>query len=96
MAYGITVNTGYEIHANHPNRSGKYGLVFPAPGKLLDSLDEANAIFDEVVEQQRRLRQDFVATLNEYLRDEKTLRTESGTKHPDAIDPKAFSESANG
>jgi hypothetical protein len=88
MSYGITVNTGYPIHDRHPNRSGKYGLVYPAPGKSYTKREDAEAAFAEVVESQRKMRQEFVATLNEYTsHEEKTLKRESGERHPDAVPP---------
>lgn len=92
--YGVSVQTSYEINEENPNRAGKYALSFPEPGLLFTTLEEANAAFDEAVESERKMRQDFTVLLNSYGREEKTLRTESGKRHPDAPDPSIFSKAS--
>jgi hypothetical protein len=77
MAYGITINTSKEVVDGHPNKSGKYGLVYPAPGET-PYLNEkqANEVFEIAVSERRMLQDDFVATLNHYTsRGEETIRT---------------------
>ena len=91
--YGITVNTGYEIQTGHPNRSGKFGLVYPAQGKTFSDLKEAESVFAEVVASQTRMGQEFVATLNHFHSrgQDETLRRVSGKRREGAIHPSAFS-----
>lgn len=79
MAFGITINTSIEVANDHPNKNGKFGLTYPAPGNDLYHTEEnAQAAFDAAVAERRALNDDFVATLNRFTsRGEETIRRAS-------------------
>lgn len=69
--YGITVNTSIPVVVGDPNADGKFGLLYPGPGKLYSSFSEAEKVFDMVVEARRALQDDFTASLVRFGSDAK-------------------------